>query len=50
VLEKIDDFNATIRFAVIDTGIGILRRNKKKTFKLSRSIQQQRNLWNRTWF
>lgn len=33
VLDKIDDSNATIRFAVIDTGIGILDQNKKKIFK-----------------
>ena len=33
VLQKIDDSNAKIRFAVIDTGIGILEKNKKKIFQ-----------------
>jgi PAS domain S-box-containing protein len=33
VLNKTDDNHAKIRFAVIDTGIGILEKNKKKIFQ-----------------
>ena len=33
VLQKINDSKTTIRFSVIDTGIGILEKNKKKIFK-----------------
>ncbi|WP_413998628.1 PAS domain S-box protein [Flavobacterium sp. W1B] len=33
ILEKIDDSHARVRFAVIDSGIGILEENQKKIFK-----------------
>ncbi|BFM41570.1 hypothetical protein CFS9_02110 [Flavobacterium sp. CFS9] len=33
VLEKSDNNNCTIRFSVVDTGIGILEKNQKKIFK-----------------
>jgi PAS domain S-box-containing protein len=33
VITKNDDYNTTIRFAVIDSGIGILEKNKKKIFQ-----------------